>query len=212
MLTPECEQIVMRMTFHVKKTVCDTTGLVVNYQSHRAGYIVTCSDDAIIASGDKLIKVNGIDLISHYESAHTVNAFLAGMKKNATIEFTTAELDPVNPRRDHEIYPKCRRIFTLIREENMGFGFSVTTKHVKDTFNYEHTIGRVIESGAADLAGIRNQMKVVTVNGETMKTVNHGQMVEMIGNSGEYVLIGVKEVQYKTIHHFTGRVIFCKMI
>ena len=90
--------------------------------------------------------------------------------------------------------------------------FSVTTKHRKNETTFDHVIGKVVESGPADIAGLRNQMNILSVNGETVKHTNHGDIVKLISTAGDFILIGIREVTYKTIHNFTGKVIFCKML
>ena len=195
------------MAFYIKKTVSNGNELNVRYSSDREGFIVKESTHSIVQCGDRILKINDLQL--HEQTADKVNSML---KMSSFIDYTTAELDPINPQRDLEIYLPCRRIFTLMKKEQKSFGFSVKTQRRKNESTFDHVIGKVLESGPADVAGIRNQMKILSVNGETVKHINHGDIVTLISTAGDCILIGIREVTYRTIHNFTGKVIFCKML
>ena len=195
------------MAFYVKKTVCNGNELEVRYRNDRAGFVVIESTHSIVKCGDRILKINDLHL-----NEQTIDKVSSMLKTSSFIDYTTAELDPNNPQRDLEIYLPCRRIFTLMKKEQKSFGFSVTTKHRKNETTFDHVIGKVVESGPADIAGLRNQMKILSVNGETVKHINHGDIVKLISTAGDFILIGIREVTYKTIHNFTGKVVFCKML
>ena len=130
-------------------TTCKIREIELRFNADRNGYIVLFSKDKTLKVGCKVTEIDDIKITSKSEA--DLSEIVQLVKNQVEVVYTTPELDPINPTRDHEIFPVCLRFFTLIKRDR-SFGFSVTTKSRENSNKYTHTIGRVIENGAADIA------------------------------------------------------------
>ena len=130
-------------------TTCKIREIELRFNADRNGYIVLFSKDKTLKVGCKVTEIDDIKITSKSEA--DLSEIVQLVKNQVEVVYTTPELDPINPTRDHEIFPVCLRFFTLIKRDR-SFGFSVTTKSRENSNKYTHTIGRVIKNGAADIA------------------------------------------------------------
>lgn len=190
-------------------TTCRIREIELRFDTSRNGYVVVSSKHKTLKVGCKVAEIDEIKIGSKTQAE--LSEIIQLVKDQVEVLYTTPELDPINPTRDHEIFPVCLRFYTLLKKEK-SFGFSVTTKSRENSNKFIHTIGRVIENGSADIAGIRNKMRIQSINGQLAKSLSHKELVKLVSSCESYLILAVREVCYKTVQTFTGRIVFKKIM
>ena len=111
------------------------------------------------------------------------------LAKKDSIQFVvvSGEADPVNPARDREAVESGEQIFNISRIKG-SYGFSLSTGN-EDNGTYKHTLKDIKSGGAAEKAGMKDQMLLIAMNGRPCEEMDHKAVVREVKSGGKNVII-----------------------
>lgn len=111
------------------------------------------------------------------------------LAKKDSIQFVvvSGEADPVNPARDREAIESGEQIFNISRIKG-SYGFSLSTGN-NDDGTYKHTLKDIKSGGAAEKAGMKDQMLLIAMNGRQCEEMDHKAVVREVKSGGKNVII-----------------------
>jgi hypothetical protein len=142
-----------------------------------------------LLSGDRALSIDGknVEKLDHQK-------FVDILKKSTkTIKLVVIgyQVDPINPARDAEAADLGFKICVL-KKEGKGYGFSLSTNPGSVEGISEHVIQKVAPGGAADKAGVANNMHLIAINGTDLTSKSHAEIVGVVKKGGATVVLKVK--------------------
>ena len=79
----------------------------------------------------------------------------------------------MNPERDADALSRGQKIFNVVKSATGSYGFSLITNPGTTPEEFDHCIRDVKEGGPADVAGVKNQMILLAMNGHDAIKMKH---------------------------------------
>ncbi|XP_013779275.2 membrane-associated guanylate kinase, WW and PDZ domain-containing protein 1-like isoform X2 [Limulus polyphemus] len=151
--------------------------------------------DGRLRSGDEIVSVDNQVVLntSHHHVVQLMgNAALNG-RVTLGLRRRHSSLDPLNHHKSTEnIYPYD---ITVKRKENEGFGFVI----ISSVSKAGSTIGRIIEGSPAErCVQLHVGDRILAVNGISILNMHHGEIVNLIKDSGYSVVLTIGPPQDDT--------------
>ncbi|KAK2704383.1 membrane-associated guanylate kinase, WW and PDZ domain-containing protein 1-like isoform X2 [Artemia franciscana] len=141
--------------------------------------------DGRLQTGDEILHVDGINVVhsSHHHVVQLMGA--ASSRGRVTIGIRRRVGQPVAPRNDVITYPYD---VTVTRRENEGFGFVIISSVTKAV----SFIGQIIRGSPAERCErLHVGDRILAVNHVNIESLNHGDIVSLIKDSGYSVTLTV---------------------
>merc|ERR1711976_346407 len=177
----------------VKKKKNDPLGFKLKYDTERKGNCISfvtegqAAANAGLQVGDRLlmVKKTNVESMSHDD----VVSVIKKLAKKDSIQFgvVSGEADPVNPARDREAIESGEQIFNISRIKG-SYGFSLSTGN-NDNGTYKPTLKDIKSGGAAEKAGMKDQMTLIAMNGRQCEEMDHKAVVREVKSGGKNVII-----------------------
>jgi len=178
-----------------RKKKKDPLGFKVAYLNDRNGNVFTSVAEGSISaqcgllSGDRALSIDGknVEKLDHQKFVDILK------KSKTTIKLVVVgyQVDPINPARDAEAADLGFKICVL-KKEGKGYGFSLSTNPGLSEGISEHVIQKVAPGGAADKAGVANNMHLIAINGIDLTSKSHAEIVGIVKKGGATVVLKVK--------------------
>uniref|UniRef100_A0A3B3TKR1 PDZ domain containing 1 n=1 Tax=Poecilia latipinna TaxID=48699 RepID=A0A3B3TKR1_9TELE len=182
------------------KTPGQTFGFYLRVEQNEEGHLIRClemggpAELAGMKDGDRILRVNGtfVDELSHSEvvelvrdggasvSFHILDESSYKKAKALGVKLSDPHLTPVAKGATKE--PPKLKLCYLVKTSS-GYGFSLRSVRGK-IWNCIYSI-----KGVAYNAGVRNEDRLLEVNGENIESYTHDEVVEKIKLGGKSVML-----------------------
>ncbi|KAM9342274.1 Na(+)/H(+) exchange regulatory cofactor NHE-RF3 [Pholidichthys leucotaenia] len=192
----------------------ETFGFSLRVEQGEEGHLIRCLElegSAIRAGmkdGDRLIRVNGtfVDTLPHTEVVEIVKSSGTSVTFHLLDEssYKQAKAQGVNfadPKRPSAASGVVRqdskpKLCYLVRTKS-GFGFSLRSVNgERGVFMTEVTPG-----GAADRAGVKEEDRLIEINGENIEILTHDQVVDRMKAAGETIMLLLVDKETDGLYH-----------
>ncbi|KAG4073898.1 hypothetical protein HA402_014103 [Bradysia odoriphaga] len=149
--------------------------------------------DPRIATGDEILSIDGHNVVqgSHHRVVQLMQE--AGHRGHVTMILRRKVTYYQQPTYNHRIYPYD---VIISRNENEGFGFVISSS----TQYYGSTIGKIIVNSPADRCDdLKVDDRIIAVNRIDISNMNHGDIVNLIKESGLHVRLTIGSPQEKSL-------------
>lgn len=177
-----------------------TFGFFLRVERDQEGHLIRSLDMggpaelAGLKDGDRIIRVNGVfvDNMEHAEIAEmvrksgmsvTLHVLSEAAYKQAKEEGWELTEIPRQPAMNGFAGPKPKPKLCYLVKSNNTFGFSLRSVREKGVFMMD-----VISGGSADTAGVKENDRLIEVNGENVETASHEQIVDKVRVSGSTLM------------------------
>uniref|UniRef100_A0A6A7FVI1 Membrane-associated guanylate kinase, WW and PDZ domain-containing protein 3 n=1 Tax=Hirondellea gigas TaxID=1518452 RepID=A0A6A7FVI1_9CRUS len=152
------------------------------------GHIVSggaADDDGTVLTGDEILAVNGESVVG--SSHHRVVTLMAAAATRGIVTLTLCR------RHTPDLHNRSMEVnfpyeITVTRREDEGFGFVIISSVTKSG----STIGRIIEGSPAERCDkLHVGDRILAVNGVDIKSLHHGNIVNLIKLSGYSVTLTI---------------------
>jgi len=154
------------------------------------------ADRVGLKNNDELLEVDGVDVskLSHDETVELIRKTIPDNKVTFKVYRSSNEKIISNSK------PTKPRI-CKIEKKNGTFGFNL--KGFAARQKQAHVIEKVVEKGPADLAGIKDDDRIIKVNKTNVEKMTHQQLVAFIRKCGNKLTLLVCDVA--TYHHYKSK-------
>ncbi|PWA31298.1 hypothetical protein CCH79_00002666 [Gambusia affinis] len=181
------------------KTTGQTFGFYLRVEQNEEGHLIRClemggpAELAGMKDGDRILRVNGtfVDGLSHSElvrnggasvTFHILDESSYKQAKSLGVNLSDPQLTPVANGATKEP-PKLKLCYLV--KSTMGFGFSLRSVRGEPGLFMTQ-----VDSGkTAYNAGVRNEDRLLEVNGENVENCTHDEVVEKIKLGGKSVML-----------------------
>ncbi|XP_005799363.1 Na(+)/H(+) exchange regulatory cofactor NHE-RF3 [Xiphophorus maculatus] len=184
------------------KTPGQTFGFYLRVEQNEEGHLIRClemggpAELAGMKDGDRILRVNGtfVDGLSHSEvvelvrnggasvTFHILDESSYKQAKALEVNLSDPQLTPVANGATQE--PPKLKLCYLVKSK-MGFGFSLrSARDERGLFMTQVESGKIAYN-----AGVRNEDRLLEVNGENVENYTHDEVVEKIKLGGKSIML-----------------------